>query len=284
MSKFFNGMLPFEIVLLIMGVIIFLALIFLLIWNDLKKEKIVALLPFFLIPVILVGYPSVQSVEFKDDGLSIQKYTQDVKADPTDTASIHALTDKLEAFRSNPSRVMNNPEALATIAGAQLALGNLDSAALTIGQASRIAPQSGDVKRTAAEINQHLVVRQQFNSGVSSLEQDLLKLQSHPGDTLATGNITRVLSTMQQPAYIDAPSALVLAKALAVMNQPAQSVQVINQVLSTNASSVEARQLKASIQAGKLSTDLQATPTQQKAFQKSAISLQKPFNVIPKDR
>lgn len=284
MSKFFAGMLPFEIVLLIMGVIIFLALIFLLIWNDLKKEKIVALLPFFLIPVILVGYPSVQSVEFKDDGLSIQKYTQDVKADPTDTASIHALTDKLEAFRSNPSRVMNNPEALTTIADAQLALGDLDSAALTIRHASRIAPQSGDVKHTAAAINQHLLARQQFKASVSSLQQDLLSLQAHPGDTLATGNITRVLSTMHQPTYIDAPSALVMAKALAVMNQPTQSVQVINQVLSSDTNSAEARQLKATIQAGRLSTDLQATPAQQKAFQQNATFLQKPFKVILKDR
>jgi tetratricopeptide (TPR) repeat protein len=280
MSKLFSGMLPFEIVLLMMGVVAFAVLIFLLIWNSIKKEKIIGLLPFFLIPVLLVGYPSVQSIQFNNEGLTIQKYTQAVTQDPTDTTATRVLNEKLEAYKSNPSRVMNNALALTNIANAQLALGNLDSARLTIRQASSIAPNSGDIQRTSEEIDQHLAIRQRFQANINQLQQSLVKLQSDPRDTAATGNITKVLTTLQQPTYIDASSALVMAKALAVMNQPAQSVQVIDKVLSTDHASPEARNLKAQIQAGAFSTGVRATPMQQETFRLKSDSLARHFNVI----
>lgn len=282
MSTFFSGMLPFEIVLLMMGVVAFAALIFLLIWNSIKKQKIISLLPFFLIPVLLVGYPSVQSVQFNNDGLTIQKYTQAVMQDPTDTAATRVLNEKLEAYKSNPSRVMHNAGALTTIANAQLALGNLDSARLTIRQASSIAPNSGDIKRASEEIDQHLAIRQQFQRQIGELQQSLVKLQSDPGDTAATGHITSLLTSLKQPTYVDASSALVMAKALAVMNQPTQSVQVIDKVLSTNQASPEARELKAQIQAGAFSKDIRATPMQQEKFRLKSDSLTRHFNIIQK--
>lgn len=279
MSKFFSSMLPFEIILLIMGVIVFLALLFLLIWNDLKKEKILTLLPFFLIPVILVGYPSIQSVEFKDDGLSIQKYTQAVQANPADTASRNLLEEKLAQFKSN-SRTQNNPKALTTIADAQLALGKLDSAALTVKQASLIAPRSNDVKQTSDEIKRHLAIRETFRENIGKLSHDLNKLQISPKDTNVTGDITQTLMNLDPHAYVDPASALVIAKAYAVMNQPTQSAAILNQILVVDSSSTEAKKMKADMVTGRGLKDRQATITQQNTFQKSAIHQTPPFRAI----
>lgn len=283
MSKLFGSMLPFEVVLLIMGVIVFVALVFLLIWNDLKKEKIIGLLPFFLIPVVLVGYPSLQSIEFKDDGLTIQKYTQAVNANPSDTASRNALAKKLDQFSSS-SRIRNNPEALTTIAVAQLALGNLDSAALTVTQASRIDPASTRVKHTADQINRHLANRQAFREDIGRLTGDLDRFGSSPGDTLVTADITRVLSAMRRPAYVDASSALVIARAYAVMNQPAQSVQIINQVLAADTASETAKKLKTDVLTGEIAADHPPTAAQQKALEQSAALHTAPFRTILRDK
>lgn len=277
MKQFFSGMLPFEVILAFMGIIIFLALVFLLVWNVMKQRAFISLLPFFLVPVFLVGYPSVQSIQFMDDGLSIQKYTNDVNSNPSDTSARRQLTTALHAFNLNP-RSQKNAGALTTIADAQLALGNPDSAAIAIKKAIRLEPQSETVKTKYNEVNRQLALKEAFQTDITQLKQAVIVARQNPSDTVTAGRITQLLSGLQHPTYMDQSSALVIANAYAMINQRAKSAEVVDQVLKSDPHAPEALKLKSEINSNQ-SAIIQTTPSQ-KTMIINQLKKQPTFNAV----
>lgn len=282
MNKIFNGLLPFEIILLIMGVIIFLVLLFLLVWSVMKRRAIVTLLPFFLLPVVLVGYPSIQSVQFKDNGLTIQKYTRVVNNDPSDTAARNKLSEALIKFK-NSNRTQQNADALATVAGAQLALGKLDAASLTVQKAVQLDPNSNSVRTAARQVGQQVEVEREFHQNISRLSELLNEFHAAPRDTAVAAGITRTLSGIRSPAYVDASSALVIAKAYAIMDQQQQSVKVINKVLEADPGSAEAKELKDQVVTNQFNVNKGAGSTREKTFRQNIALHPSVLKAVVKD-
>ena len=282
MNKIFNGLLPFEIILLIMGVIIFLVLLFLLVWSVMKRRAIVTLLPFFLLPVVLVGYPSIQSVQFKDNGLTIQKYTRVVNNDPSDTAARNKLSEALIKFK-NSNRTQQNADALATVAGAQLALGKLDAASLTVQKAVQLDPNSNSVRTAARQVGQQVEVEREFHQNISRLSELLNEFHAAPRDTVVAAGITRTLSGIRSPAYVDASSALVIAKAYAMMDQQQQSVKVINKVLEADPGSAEAKELKDQVVTNQFNVNKEAGATGEKTFRQNITLHPSVLKAVVKD-
>ena len=275
----FASLPPMEFVMIIMGIISFLALVFLLIWQVMKQRPFTLILIGFLIPIILAGFPAIQSIKIKEGAVEIDKYAQEVAKNPKDTAAVRQLEEKLVDFKTD-AHVQNNPDALATVANAQLALGRLDSAASTIQKATRLDPQSETVKATATEIKKQVNINQNFRNSVSILNRQVAKLQQQPGDTATTANLIKTLSTLKVPRYVDASSALVVARSYAVVNQQEKSQQVIDNVLQADTGHVEAKRLNEEIkdENSKLNT-ARLTP-----FQKSTIQRKLQFSPVVGDK
>ena len=231
-----------ESIMMSMGVIIFLVLLFLLVWQVMKQRPYALLLLAFLIPIVLVGYPAIQSIGFDNWKITITKYAQKVADNPKDTVASNQLKRELGSFQSD-SRVQNNPEALAAVATAQLALGKLDSANVTIQKAKALAPESVSVKATAIAVTKQIKLNEQFLKDVNLLDKHVDKLQQQPKDTATTTSVIKTLSNLTIPRYVDRPSALIIARSYATIHQPEQAKRVLNNVVA-DTGSVEAKELK----------------------------------------
>lgn len=77
----------YEIVLLFLGVFLFMILSGALIYYVIKKEEIKKLLLFFMIPIIMIGYPSIQEIQFENALGALMINKEKVKENPNDSVA-----------------------------------------------------------------------------------------------------------------------------------------------------------------------------------------------------
>jgi len=98
MEKLFDNLILHEIVLLLLGVFLFMILCGILVFYVIKKQKIKKLMLFFMIPIIMIGYPSIQEIKIGKDWISFEKYKQELVKDPNNEEAkeeLLALINKL---------------------------------------------------------------------------------------------------------------------------------------------------------------------------------------------
>ena len=139
--KLFEGLLLYEVVLLLLGVVLFIALVGILIYSVMRRRSIAPLLFFFMIPVVMIGFPAIQKVKFDKDGVEIEKEIKTIANQPAATppAATSELKAKVDQYKA---RAANSPVALLTVARAEIALGEVTQSKTTIDQAIKLAPQS----------------------------------------------------------------------------------------------------------------------------------------------
>ncbi|WOD42844.1 hypothetical protein [Hwangdonia lutea] len=106
MEKLFENLFIYEIVLLFLGVFLFMILCGSLVYSIAKKYDIKKLLYFFIVPIIMIAYPSIQEIQIEKDKLAIIKYQDKVKNNPDDEdakENLAKVTDKLEKRASTPA-------------------------------------------------------------------------------------------------------------------------------------------------------------------------------------
>jgi|GEM_PF-4499000 hypothetical protein len=229
MQSFFAGMLPFQIILAVMGVLVLLVLLFILVWNVVKQRAITTFLPFFIIPVIMVGYPSIKSVQFFDAILNMNEQTNVVNNNVQDSTARASLETKVAALKSD-TRSQSSAKALASIARAQVALGEYDSAAIYVQQAERLMPGSAET----AEIRNALQAREDehrsFSLSIDRLGSLLDRLKRSNGDSATLHAISTQLTNVKIPTYVQADKMRVLARSYAVIGQQNNSLKAMDKV------------------------------------------------------
>jgi hypothetical protein len=154
--KLLEGLLLYEVVLLVLGVILFAALVGILIYSVIKKRSIVPLLLFFLIPVVMIGFPAIQKVRFDKDGVELEKQVKTAADQPpaeTSPALTADLKAKIDRFKM---RAANSPSALLTVARAETVIGDIAQSRVTLDQAIKLNPESvaaQDLKRRVDTLN-----------------------------------------------------------------------------------------------------------------------------------
>ena len=98
----FEGLKSYERVLLLMGVVLFIALLVFLIYFVVKNKPYKGLLPFFSIPIVMVGFPGIQKITFDNGIVGIEKLTEEVEQNPNDTTAKKDLEAKLKSIKSRP--------------------------------------------------------------------------------------------------------------------------------------------------------------------------------------
>jgi tetratricopeptide (TPR) repeat protein len=116
----FDGLTLGEMVLLIAGCILFVALLIAFLWNTMHKQPVKGLLLFFTFPIVMIGYPTIGTIKISEEGFEIDKQTLALQTNPNDEASRKALESNLNDFKGRP---FTNPETITKIARAEFALG-----------------------------------------------------------------------------------------------------------------------------------------------------------------
>ena len=88
----------YEIILLILGSLLFLILSGVLVYYVIKKEEIKKLLLFFPISILMIAYPGIKELNISSDRIELITYQEKYENNPEDTEAkekIAELTDKL---------------------------------------------------------------------------------------------------------------------------------------------------------------------------------------------
>lgn len=268
----FEGLSFFETVLLFMGVFLFVVLVFLLIWNVIKQKPFKALLGFFVVPIVMIGYSSIKSVEWKGITLNLQNATDSVNADPGNTALRSTLMSLLSQIEEKGKTLLSSPNATATVAQAQASLGNYDSASHYLSVANSLDPTNPKLAVVRQQVSQQVAEEQGLKDQAAVLDDQLTKLQTAPRDPQAVETITRTLSTLKRPVYADSSSVLTVAKALATVGQGQRSLDKIDKVIQANPKSTTALQLKKQVQDSAFAGKVNVTPQQRILLEQTAAS------------
>jgi len=250
----FQGLLPYEIILMVFGVIVLAVAIFLVVWNSIKNKPISPLISLFVIGIVLVGWPGIQSVSYDDGKIEIQKMAQQLTTNPADTALQNKLEKSVAAF--DTTRAKKDPAALTTISTAYYALGKYDDADKFNKKALVIDPKLQSAVNLKSQIATQVLAKNNYNQKIQQLTNSLQSVQPGKGVTNADSakKIATILNETKPPVYTDEKSSLVIAKSLASVNNKAKSLDVVNKVLAANPQSLEALQLKKDIVANKFAT------------------------------
>src|SRR6476620_2567784 len=120
-----DGLYPYEWILMVLGVVLFFVLIRALLYQIKHKQSIAALLGFFMVPIAMIGYPSVKKIQVDNGVWSLEKSTESLQADPADPGKRKQVQQQVEMLRSRP---FSDAAALTTLSQAEFALGNEQSA------------------------------------------------------------------------------------------------------------------------------------------------------------
>ena len=167
MGNIFDGMLLWEIILLLLGVVLFLTIIGGFIYL-IKKDKLkTSYGSFFLIPIIMIAFPSIRYVNFMNGLFEINTLTEKWEENPDDTENLKKLEEIIKEEANSPIRTEKE---LVAQAKANTALENFDEAEKQVETLLEKDPDNEEVKIIKARIEVSKAQRQ--------LEQDSTNVQA----------------------------------------------------------------------------------------------------------
>ncbi len=240
-----DGIQLYELVLMILGFILGLVLIFVFLFMALRGRTNLKLLYGFIAPIVMIGYPSIQSISFSKDVIKIDKLVQKVNENPSDTLAQRELIEQIQTLPK--SRCLNSTDALTTIADAQSALGLYDSAKVTIQKAIERNPDSEKAQQSKQDIQEKWKIQKDFEHRVDEIKLNINDLEKKPNDAKLLDSIAthlNVLKAMDAPVRVHQTQAVWVAKAVAIIGERQAAEQINNAVLRANPKSEEANELK----------------------------------------
>lgn len=226
----FDGMYSYEAVLMVLGVLLFAATLFaflVLLWQG---KPFARLLGFFVIPVVMIGYPGIQSFEFSQGVLKISKYADDLEKNPTDSAARNALSNDLAGLAPRPT---SNPAALAIIARAEIALGRNAEAQANVSKALHLSPQNPE----ALKVKQRLELDEKLTDLTAKVEQE-------PSNTAAKEELQTTLASVANRPLASPVTITNVARAQAAIGNHAQAQSNLEKALRIDPNLAQAIKLK----------------------------------------
>lgn len=125
----------FEWVLMICGIVLFAVLLFALIYCVLKKQDVKWIVAAFLVPIVMIGFSQIDTLQLGDNVLiKIRDYQLQLAVNPNDAAARRELASAVREV--DPTR-LEKPDEYATVAQAHAQLGDTVKALTVVEIASR---------------------------------------------------------------------------------------------------------------------------------------------------
>jgi hypothetical protein len=120
----FEGLFPFEIVLLVLGVVLFLVLLALLVFSVISKQNIKVYALLLPIPIVMIGWPGIQKIKIDRDGIEIDRLVSELRNEPNNKIALQQLTQKLQQTEllARERQGVLGPKLQATVREAQVAI------------------------------------------------------------------------------------------------------------------------------------------------------------------
>jgi tetratricopeptide (TPR) repeat protein len=212
-----DGLYLGEVVLLVLGVVLFLVLVFAFVYQLLRQRSLKPLLLFFLVPVLMIGYPTIKSVQYKDGALTLDKLTRELAENPTDDKLREALDKKVKDVAP---RVANSPKDAVKLAQAQFDLGREDEAARSL---ERVPASNGSLPEVR-ELRKRL-------DQVDRLRSLAGKVEANPGDQQSRAELQRNLAAADQVKWVNPNALAAVSKAHSAVGEHAKAKASIDKAI-----------------------------------------------------
>jgi tetratricopeptide (TPR) repeat protein len=216
----FDGLYLFEWVLMALGVILFIVLVIAFFYQLTHNRSVGMLLAFFMVPIAMIGYPSLQSIQISDNKVSLEKKADAVLANPADTTARNELQQQVEKLRS---RSFSDPATLTTLSKAEFALGDDQVAKNNLGKALQKDPQLPAAKQLQIKID-----------SLDRLAPLTAQVKSNPTDEKAKAELNQTLNTVAQQPVANPAALLKVAQAQAALGDHAKAEKNIAIVQKIN--------------------------------------------------
>ena len=229
--KTIDGLYFYEFILLVLGVLLFITMLVILIVFVIQRRGLKELIIFFFLPVIMIGYPSIQKIKYENGVISLEKQAKEVALDPKNNEARNNLKQTLEEIENRPS---SNSKSLVTFGKAQAVLGDTVKAEKFVDRALRISPNLSEAKK----------LQSQFNTNQVQIERIISDIKENPGDLAKKTELKNKISNF---AVTPNPSVSVLttaAKAHASLGDTAKTLKFVNATLNKDMNNTEAKKLR----------------------------------------
>lgn len=160
MKDLFDGLLLYEITLLMLGVFLFLILSIGLLFYIIKKEQVKKLFFFFIFPIIMIGYPSIKEVSISKDRITLTKYQEEYMENPEDSVA----KQKVEEYTARLEKRASSPEDIVQISKSYLLLGENRKATSLADKALEKEDEEGTASEEARDIKQLAEIQERFTA------------------------------------------------------------------------------------------------------------------------
>ena len=230
MTNLFDGLHLYEIVLLVLGVVLFVALLVALLRLVFQGKPFGGLLAFFALPIVMIAYPSIKSIEIGNDTVTIEKYTSALREDPTNPATRETLK---KAVANLTARPIGRADRAITLASAQLALGDERAAVENLRKAQRIDPAAP----AALELQKRIDV-------VHNLDRLTTAVEARPTDPNTKAELSRTLADATKTRFADPNALASIARAQTAVGDHKLAIESAEKALAIDPKLQVARDVK----------------------------------------
>ena len=216
----FDGFYFFEWVLMVLGVILFFAVLYGFFVFLRQKKNPAPLLLFFALDVAMIAYPSIKSIEISGDKVALEKNEQKVMAHPDDQQARNELQHTVEKLQARP---ISDAATLGTLSKAQFVLGDDKAAQNTAAKALQKDPQQAAAKDVQTKID-HL----------QQLDLLTAKVKSNPNDQAAKQQLSESVKTVSAQPLASPTAILTVVNAQKALGDHAEAEKNITVLKKIN--------------------------------------------------
>lgn len=230
LDKMVNGLHGYEIIMLFLGVIMFLVVLGLLVFFAAQRRQIYGLFPFFALPIIMIGYPSIQQFKVAGNEITLRDELKTLAQSPDDPTAQEKVKEALVKLEERPIR---DPSTLVTIAEAQVAVGDTTKALKTLESALEVNPKLKQALQSQENIKTQIRIR-----------EDLSRLRTNPSDRATRQHLTDQVAILENNTQLNTSQMLQIASAKASLGDTVAANNLVDSALDRSPNSRNAVQLR----------------------------------------
>jgi tetratricopeptide (TPR) repeat protein len=239
--KFFDGLHSYEIVMLALGVMLFMALLFALVFFVIKGRELKGLFAFFIVPILMIGFPGINKIQFEKLLVELERETEALEKRPDDQALKAEVEEKVKAVTARP--IEGAPQLLVKVARAQKALGEENKALGTIQQALKVNPN----QTKAVQLKEEIKEQQKTSQQVNEIENKTNQLARDPNNPALRADVLRNLEKIDVSRINKTQDLIKVARAQKEVGEQNKAGATVERALTLNPNSKEAANLKTTI-------------------------------------
>jgi tetratricopeptide (TPR) repeat protein len=238
--QFFDGLYQYEIVMLLCGVLFFLVLLAAIIVYLVRGKALTGLLVAFVIPVVMIGFPGINTISLSKDKLELQTKIKEVQNAPNDQKAREEL-DKVTARIE--SRQISNPETLTDLAKAQFILDEQDKAKINLDKALNTDPNLPAARDLEKKIKL-----------INDVEKLTNEVTAKPTNEAVKTELTKKVAEVEQLPIASSDALVTVGRAQEVIGKTADAKKTADTAVAIDPKSVKATELQHRVNSKQLQT------------------------------